>query len=108
MFINCLFKGNVHCSPKCSGNPRSYNGKPCASTTHYADGHKGACGCGWSGGDTPFPWMISGFTTAPNSYFFDNHLKGWCGGNCGRCVKLTTTGNVTSCHQLCLLCRFSE
>ncbi|KAJ8309121.1 hypothetical protein KUTeg_013995 [Tegillarca granosa] len=51
---------------------------------------KGACGCGY--GDSPFPWMNHGFTTAPNSYFFDSNLKTWCGGNCGKCVKLTTTG----------------
>ena len=31
---------------KCTGHPLMYNGKKCASTTRYADYHKGACGCG--------------------------------------------------------------
>ena len=29
-----------------------YNGKQCASTTRYADSHKGACGCGPDKNDT--------------------------------------------------------
>ena len=41
----------VHAGSKCSGNPPTYDGKPCASTTNYADGHKGACGCGPEGSD---------------------------------------------------------
>ena len=42
----------VHADSKCSGSPPTLDGKPCASTTNYADGHKGACGCGPEGDDT--------------------------------------------------------
>jgi len=41
----------VEANPKCSGNPKRYNGKMCATTTVYADYHKGACGCGPANGD---------------------------------------------------------
>ncbi|KAK3095022.1 hypothetical protein FSP39_009283, partial [Pinctada imbricata] len=82
----------VDAGPRCTGNPKMYNGKMCASTTRYNDYHKGACGCGPASGDSQFGWNHDHFVTAPNQYFFDEHDKHWCGNNCGRCVKLTTTG----------------
>ena len=52
LFTSCIIGvAAVQADSKCSGNPPMYNGKPCASTTNYVDGHKGACGCGPEGGD---------------------------------------------------------
>merc|ERR1711872_665306 len=75
---------------KCTGNPRRYRGKPCASTTRYHDGYQGACGCGsGSGAGRGYPWNINGYTLALNEARFG---ASWCGRACGRCVKVTTTG----------------
>ncbi|XP_025105069.1 endoglucanase-like [Pomacea canaliculata] len=72
---------------------RRYNGKVCASTTRYVDGHRGACGCGPRNTDTPFTWNMQQFLTAPSERYFDNGGSSlWCGRNCGKCVKLTPTG----------------
>ncbi|CAL1547148.1 unnamed protein product [Lymnaea stagnalis] len=70
-----------------------HNGKPCASTTRYDDGNRGACGCGPPNSNTPFAWNLEDYVTAPNQKFFDDGGdKQWCGHNCGHCVKLTPTG----------------
>ena len=73
-----------------------YNGKKCASTTHYHDGHKGACGCGPSYNDNMFDWNKSGYVVAANQALFDSGGGGWCGQTCGRCIRLTTTGKIIS------------
>lgn len=85
---------------------RRYNGKVCASTTRYVDGHRGACGCGPRNTDTPFTWNMQQFLTAPSERYFDNGGSSlWCGRNCGKCVKLTPTGETRlmaghkSCHR---------
>lgn len=85
---------NQKCQPDPSrGGIRTYNGRPCASTTRYDDGHRGSCGCGPPNSDHPFDWNMRGFMTAPSQKFFDNGGdKAWCGANCGKCVKLTPTG----------------
>ncbi|XP_052227509.1 endoglucanase-like [Dreissena polymorpha] len=77
---------------KCTGNPLMYNGKLCASTTKYADGNKGACGCGPADNNDQFEWNHSGFVAAANQALFDAGEASWCGESCGKCVKLTTTG----------------
>nr|BAH23793.1 endo-1,4-beta-glucanase [Corbicula japonica] len=82
----------VDANQKCSGNPLSYQGKRCASTTWYADYHKGACGCGPDNNDNQFDWNHSKFVAAASQHLFDPGLKTWCGAQCGKCVKLTTTG----------------
>jgi hypothetical protein len=65
-----------------------YNGKPCASTTRYWDGQKGACGCGTS--DTnPFSWQWTKPTAAASAPIFGSGT--WCGSGCGKCFKLTPT-----------------
>ena len=84
----------VSAGPKCTGYPKMYNGKRCASTTRYADYHKGACGCGDANGDTQFGWNHDHYVTAPNQMFFDEGNKGWCGQRCGKCIELTTTGEI--------------
>jgi len=92
----CFTAPLVKAGQKCQADShgvRRYNGHPCASTTHYDDGHRGACGCGPSGGDTPFDWNLSELVVAPNGKYFDNGgSKDWCGHNCGKCVELTPTG----------------
>ncbi|KAK3597357.1 hypothetical protein CHS0354_034601 [Potamilus streckersoni] len=70
-----------------------YNGKMCASTNWYTDGHRGACGCGPAIGDIQFDWNHSGFVAAASPNIFDNDPnKAWCGHRCGKCIKMTTTG----------------
>ncbi|CAL1539734.1 unnamed protein product [Lymnaea stagnalis] len=68
-----------------------YNGRPCASTTRYDDGRRGACGCGPRNSDTPFGWNLADYVTAPSQNFFRGDNL-WCGAACGSCVKLTPTG----------------
>ncbi|CAG5125683.1 unnamed protein product [Candidula unifasciata] len=80
---------------KCTnqGGILKYNGKPCASTTRYDDGHKGACGCGAANSDAPFAWNLQDLVTAPNQMIYDDGGQNtWCGRNCGKCVQLTPTG----------------
>jgi len=72
----------------CTGYPKMYNGKPCASTTRYWDGQKGACGCGTT--DTnPFSWQWTKPTAAASAPIFGSGT--WCGSGCGKCFKLTPT-----------------
>ena len=42
LFVLCLFVGSALSA--CAGVPKSFNGKPCASTTRYWDDQMGACG----------------------------------------------------------------
>ena len=92
--LTVFFPGVVSAGQKCQGNPRMYKGKRCASTTHYSDGHKGACGCGPASGDSQFDWNKSGYVAAASQHLFDRNGGTWCGERCGRCVKLTTTGKM--------------
>jgi len=72
----------------CTGYPKTFNGKPCASTTRYWDGQKGACGCGTT--DTsPFSWQWTKLTAAASAPIFGSST--WCGSGCGKCFKLTPT-----------------
>merc|ERR1711907_340239 len=79
-------------------NGKTYNGKPCASTTRYYDGFKGACGCGTGNGNgSPFSWQYNGGHMSPSIYTAaaSQSLFGsgtWCGSGCGHCYKITTTG----------------
>ncbi|CAL1547149.1 unnamed protein product, partial [Lymnaea stagnalis] len=95
-FNIAMLPGVVHGAPKCIKDSHGilrFNGKPCASTTRYDDGHRGACGCGPPNSDQPFAWNLNDLVTAPSQKYFDNGGdKQWCGGNCGKCVKLTPTG----------------
>jgi len=87
-----LIEAGQRCQPDSHG-VRRYNGRPCASTTRYNDGHRGSCGCGPRNSDTPFPWNMQEFVTAPSQKYFDRGGDAtWCGRNCGKCVKLTPTG----------------
>jgi hypothetical protein len=72
----------------CSGYPKMYNGKPCASTTRYFDGNMGACGCG-TGDTSPFAWQWTKPTAAASAPIFGAGT--WCGNGCGKCFKLTPT-----------------
>jgi len=72
----------------CTGYPKMYNGKPCASTTRYYDGQMGACGCG-TGNTSPFSWQWSKPTAAASAPVFGSGT--WCGSGCGKCFKLTPT-----------------
>jgi hypothetical protein len=83
-----LMVAAVNADGVCTGYPKMYNGKPCASTTRYWDGQKGACGCGTS--DTsPFSWQWTKITAAASSPIFGSGT--WCGSGCGKCFKLTPT-----------------
>jgi len=72
----------------CTGYPKMYNGKPCASTTRYWDGQMGACGCG-TGNTNPFSWQWTKPTAAASAPIFGSGT--WCGTGCGKCFKLTPT-----------------
>jgi len=72
----------------CTGYPKTFNGKPCASTTRYWDGQKGACGCG-SADTNPFSWQWTKLTAAASAPIFGSST--WCGSGCGKCFKLTPT-----------------
>ncbi|KAJ4856062.1 fungal cellulose binding domain-containing protein [Trichoderma breve] len=67
-----------------------------ATTTHYYDGQEGACGCGSSSGG--FPWQLGigngVYTAAGSQAFFDTAGASWCGAGCGKCYKLTSTGEA--------------
>lgn len=71
----------------CTGVPRMYQGKPCASTTRYWDGSIGACQCGTS---TALPWIGEQYTAAGSPFIYGASYG--CGPGCGKCYKLTTTG----------------
>ena len=98
LWYSCM-SGMVSAGPHCTGRPRMLNGKRCASTTHYADGHKGACGCGNANGDSQFSWNKGGYVAAANQLFFSSSGKTWCGEKCGVCVKLTPTGTYIRTEQ---------
>ncbi|KAK7476236.1 hypothetical protein BaRGS_00032512 [Batillaria attramentaria] len=88
-----LLRAEQRCQPTGPGGARQYNGKMCASTTRYDDGHRGSCGCGPTASDTPWGWNQEWMVTAPSEKYFNNGgMGGWCGANCGKCVKLTPTG----------------
>jgi hypothetical protein len=72
----------------CTGYPKMYNGKPCASTTRYWDGQMGACGCG-TGNSNPFSWQWTKPTAAASAPIYGS--GSWCGSGCGKCFKLTPT-----------------
>ncbi|KAF8344144.1 glycoside hydrolase [Cantharellus anzutake] len=67
-----------------------------ATTTRYYDGSEGACGCGNNSG--PFTWqkgISSGvYTAAASQGIFDAAGATWCGGGCGLCFKLTSSGEA--------------
>ncbi|TVY82287.1 Endoglucanase-5, partial [Lachnellula suecica] len=69
-----------------------------ASTTRYYDGLKGACGCGPATGSSMFSWQSnlgSGvYTAAVSQALYDSGGASWCGSGCGKCYKLTSTGNA--------------
>ncbi|EED15895.1 endoglucanase-5 precursor, putative [Talaromyces stipitatus ATCC 10500] len=71
-----------------------------ATTTRYYDGQEGACGCGGSSGLDS--WQVgsssTGFYTAAGSQaLFDTDGSSWCGGGCGKCYNLTSTG-TSACN----------
>eukprot|EP01105_Mastigella_eilhardi_P026665 TRINITY_DN7800_c0_g1_i1.p2 TRINITY_DN7800_c0_g1~~TRINITY_DN7800_c0_g1_i1.p2 ORF type:complete len:206 (+),score=51.89 TRINITY_DN7800_c0_g1_i1:81-620(+) len=75
---------------KCSGSPAKYNGKACASTTHYTGGAETACGC-------PSYWSVdkTKYTAAGSDALFGSG-SAWCGSGCGKCYKLTPTCSTCS------------
>lgn len=98
-------------STACSGSPKKLNGVPCASTTRYWDGQKGACGyvtvsllsssshsfilslhlplscrCGTADSNTnPFSWQWNQHTAAASAPIFGTAT--WCGTGCGMLLK---------------------
>lgn len=84
-----LAVSSVHGAGLCTGYPKTYNGKPCASTTRYWDGQMGACGCG-TGNTSPFSWQWTKPTAAASTPIYGAGT--WCGSGCGKCYKLTPTG----------------
>lgn len=76
----------------CTGNPPTYNGLPCATTTRYFDGTTGACGCG-VGDNGPYPWQRYSFTAAGSQGLFGAAGVTWCGSGCGSCYEITPTGD---------------
>eukprot|EP01113_Clastostelium_recurvatum_P033144 TRINITY_DN4350_c1_g1_i3.p1 TRINITY_DN4350_c1_g1~~TRINITY_DN4350_c1_g1_i3.p1 ORF type:complete len:418 (-),score=116.55 TRINITY_DN4350_c1_g1_i3:54-1307(-) len=82
---------------KCTGDPPTYNGLPCASTTRYWNGQTGACGCG-EGKTNPLSWQWTRYTAAASQPLFDDFNDNgapneWCGEGCGACYELTPTGD---------------
>ncbi|OKL58667.1 hypothetical protein UA08_06337 [Talaromyces atroroseus] len=65
-----------------------------ATTTHYYDGQKGACGCGTDSGLDSWQLGIATdvYTAAGSQALFDTDDSSWCGGGCGKCYNLTSTG----------------
>jgi len=76
----------------CSGNPPTFNGLACATTTRYWDGQMGACGCG-TGNESPFSWQWNSHTAAGSQLIYDIGGSGWCGAGCGLCYELIPTGD---------------
>jgi len=81
---------SVSAQQRCSGNPPTFNGMPCATTTRYSDGTMGACGCGSY--NSPAPWENTLYTAAASQEIFDEGGESWCGSGCGQCFRLTPTG----------------
>ncbi|KAK6173749.1 hypothetical protein SNE40_017152 [Patella caerulea] len=94
LILFAVFTASCYGNSKCTmqNGVRVHNNKRCASTTHYYDSHKGACGCGH--GDTQFSWNHDHLVVAASQNLFDpsGSAKDWCGGSCGKCVRLTPTG----------------
>ena len=68
-----------------------FNNMPCATTTRYWDGFKGACGCGAGDGNgSPFDWQYTTLTAAASDSVFGS--GSWCGSGCGACFQVTPTG----------------
>ena len=94
LFISSAFAGQKckHVNEK-QGFWFEADGKlyPCATTTRYWDGLKGACGCGYGqGSGTAFSWQHEILTAAASSSVFGQ--GGWCGHGCGECLLVTPTG----------------
>ncbi|RAO73543.1 uncharacterized protein BHQ10_009555 [Talaromyces amestolkiae] len=66
-----------------------------ATTTRYYDGQEGACGCGSSSGLDSWQLDVSTgvYTAAGSQALFDTDDSSWCGGGCGKCYNLTSTGS---------------
>jgi len=73
----------------CTGDPKTLNGVPCASTTRYWDNQMGACGCG-TDSSHPFSFQWQNYTAAASPPIFGSAT--WCGSGCGKCFQLTPTG----------------
>jgi len=99
ILILSLFFTSIHAAPSCVARP----GKaglwflkdgayyPCATTTRYWDGFKGACGCGTGEGTgVAFSWQSEILTAAGSDPLFGS--GSWCGAGCGRCYLVTPTG----------------
>merc|ERR1712176_455628 len=76
-----------------------FNGKLCASTSHYTDPTKGACGATNKQDNDPVPedwWTLTNFTAALNVINLDpeDPSKAYCPKNCGQCYKLCGTGGT--------------
>ena len=93
LFVGFTFAGSA-CYP-IDGQPGLWfnangNNYPCASTTRYWDGFKGACGCGTGDGNgSPFDWQYNTLTAAASDSLYGG---GWCGSGCGSCYQITPTG----------------
>lgn len=85
-------------APKCSGVPPMFEGKFCATTTHYNDCTKGACGYGPPDHThCTDAWPFASHTAALSTKELnpDDPENGWCDkpiANCGKCFRLTATG----------------
>jgi len=81
----------------CTGCPPMYKGYLCASTTHYTDLTRGACGCGTDPNPPSF-WTKTDFTAALNCKNLDpaNPNLSWCPVNCAQCFRLCATGGTTN------------
>ncbi len=94
-----LFITSIVASPACQQIPGqqgywiTVNGAtyPCATTTRYWDGFKGACGCGIGDGNgSPHSWQYEIITAAASNSIFGSGE--WCGEGCGKCYAITPTG----------------
>ena len=89
--ITCAVAEDPGSTTKCSGCPATYNGLPCASTTHYSDGQMGACEMGQPPDYANSPpdgwWNFTSFTAAINSQSFNYGTAATVAygdlGNCG-------------------------
>lgn len=99
LVLIALFFAYTFAAPVCTtvtgqqGYFITINGKtyPCATTTRYWDGFKGACGCGAgenNGFAYPFQYQVI-TAAASNSVFGTGE---WCGESCGKCYAITPTG----------------
>jgi len=94
LLVVCAYLSFVSAQQLCTGNPPTYNGLPCATTTNYNDGTAGACGCGNNYG--PDGWENTLYTAAASPVLFDTGGATWCGAGCGSCYRLTPTGGYVS------------